>query len=432
MHTMRTACALVAVVLPAVAVAADDPGYVVAAKDGGVWENSIAISPANPMNAVAIGVVGGGGSVQTFYTEDGSRTWHYGGALGLTTAKRTYMRHGDPVVASDRRGVMYVSTLIGSPRSYPLTYSGIAVYRSFDNGKTWDGPYGVVERAPEDKPVVYSDDKEWIAVDATGGPHDGNVYVAWLRVPVSNTQQVEAIFSRSTDGGVTWSPELNLGAGSGGQISIGPNGEVILLRTCGDGYYCSQVSLDGGVSFQAPVRIARSATFLANAVDISNGPHRGNIYTAWIASITGPQLSRSFVGTVYYSRSTDNGKTWETPVAITPVNGSTGLFQTIACDPISGDVVIAWLDRRANPQGKSFRLYMTRSTDGGKTFSEQKAVTEPVDMNATGFIGDYNQMTAFGRVFLAAFSDGKGLMSVSRIAFETPNETGPRRRSTRK
>lgn len=419
------------------AVAAEGPGYVVAATQGNVWETSIAMSPADPKKAVAIGVVSGTGAftVQPFYTDDGGRTWHYGGKLGLTTAKRTYMRHGDPVVASDRFGTMYAATLIGWPNSYPLTYGGIGVFRSFDNGRTWDGPYGVVERAPTDTPAVYSDDKEWIAVDASGGKYDGNVYMAWIRVDTKNTTKVEAIFSRSTDGGMTWSPEMVLGPGSGGQISVGPNGEVHLFRTCGDGHYCSQTSYDGGVTFAEPVRIARSSTFVSNGVDVSSGPNRGNLYQAWISSITGPQLSRSFVGTIYFARSADAGKSWEQPVAITPAGSGTALFQTLAVDPANGDVVLSWLDRRANPTGTKFRLYHTRSTDGGKTWSEQVPVTAEVDMAVTGpnpFIGDYNQMVGFGGVFYSAFSDGAGKMSVSRIEVQAPPaKAGSKRRSAR-
>lgn len=428
------ALALASAVVVSPVAAQEDPGYVVAATRGNVWETSIAFSAADSAKAVAIGVLSGVGNanVQPFYTEDGGKTWHYGGSLGYTTSKRTYVRHGDPVVASDRKGVMYAATLIGAPNSYPLTYSGIGVSRSFDNGKTWDGPFGVVERTPQDTPR-YADDKEWIAVDTTGGPHDGNVYVSWLRNPVNDTSRVESVFSRSTDGGKTWGPEIVLGRGSGAQMSIGPNGEVHALRTCAGVGYCAQLSTDGGQTFSEPVRIGPSGTFLSNAVDVSNGPHRGNVYIAWIGSITGPQLPRSWVGTVYFSRSTDGGKSWEEPRAITPVNGSTGLFQSIACDPVTGEVALAWLDRRANPGTTKFRLYFTRSSDGGATFGEQQPLTSVIDMApvGNGFIGDYNTMAAYNGLFLAAFSDGKGRMSVARVFVERPPQqpAGPKRRA---
>jgi hypothetical protein len=431
MRLAKTVACAVLIALGPGASAQETPGYAVASPSG-VWEVSIAISPADPNKAAAIGVVGGGGVVQPFYTEDAGATWQPGGQLGLTTPKRTYARHGDPVIAAGRDGTMYVSTLIGWPKNYPLTYGGIGVYRSEDGGKTWEGPFPVVERAPEDNPR-YSDDKEWIGVDASGSEHDGNVYVSWLRVDQTNGGRIDSVFCRSTDGGRTWGEELVLGSGSGAQMSIGPNGEVHLLRVEG-GYNIFQVSTDGGVTFSKPVRIARSGTFLSNAIDVSDGPGRGNLYIAWIASFAGPQLSRSFVGTLYFARSADGGTTWEPPVAITPVGAGTALFQTIACDPVTGHLVLAWLDRRADPKAKTFRLYATRSTDGGRTFSAHQVVTEPVDMShpqPQGFIGDYNQTAAHGGVFLSAFSDGKGKMGVARIAFEDPAPT-KRRRSARK
>lgn len=430
---MRNAV-LAAVVLTLSIEAQENPAVVVAATEGHVWETSITYSAADAQKAVAVGVVygmGGSPNVQPFYTEDGGRTWHYGGKLGYTTTRRTYLWHGDPVVASDRQGVMYAATLLVAPS--PVRYSGIGVSRSFDNGKTWDGPFGVVERTPQDSPR-YADDKEWISTDTTGGPHDGNIYVTWIRARSNNSGPVEGMFSRSTDGGETWSPELVLGNGSGGQISIGPNGELHVLRTCGDNHYCSQLSTDGGVTFEPPVRIAPSATFVSNAVDVSNGPNRGTVYMAWIASITGPQLSRSWIGTVYFTRSIDSGRSWEAPRAMNAVNSGTALLQTVASDPITGDVVLTWLDRREHPGTKKFRLYSTRSTDGGRTFSEPAPVTPVVDMTGDAFIGDYNTTAAYNGVFLSTFSDGLGRMSVARLVYEpkVPEPpSGPRRRSVR-
>lgn len=435
MHKQRLFAGVVALTMSSVALLGEGRGYVVAATEGSVWETSIAVSPADPKKAVAVGAVSqrGVARMQSFYTDDGGRSWHYGGAFGLETAKYKYLRSGDPVVASDRNGVMYAVSLIGDRISYPQKYSGIVTYRSADNGRTWEGPFGVVERGPEQSPY-YADDKEWISVDATGGKYDGHLYVSWIRNDTASPQTtIASVFSKSTDGGRTWSPEKVLGRGAGGQISIGPNGEVHVLRTC-DGSYCSQTSLDGGETFSEPVRIARSATFLSNAVDTSSGPHRGNLYIVWIDAIGGPQLTRSFVGTVYYSRSTDGGKSWAPPTTITKIP-YTALFQTIACDPVTGEVLISWLDRRANPNGKQFRLYMTRSSDGGATFSAHEPVTSAIDMTvppgATGFIGDYNQMAGHNRVFFSAFSDGTGKLSVARIEVPEP-PSGKKRRAARK
>ena len=107
MRLAKTVACAVLIALGPGASAQETPGYAVASPSG-VWEVSIAISPADPNKAAAIGVVGGGGVVQPFYTEDAGATWQSGGQLGLTTPKRTYARHGDPVIASGRDGTMYV------------------------------------------------------------------------------------------------------------------------------------------------------------------------------------------------------------------------------------------------------------------------------------------------------------------------------------
>src|SRR5207248_305791 len=57
----------------------------------------------------------------------------------------------------------------------PRGKSGIAVSKSTDGGKTFGNPVSVFEARPDQ---IFSD-KPWIAVDQTGGPYSGNIYVVW-------------------------------------------------------------------------------------------------------------------------------------------------------------------------------------------------------------------------------------------------------------
>jgi uncharacterized repeat protein (TIGR01451 family) len=57
----------------------------------------------------------------------------------------------------------------------------------------------------------------WLAVDDTGGPFDGNIYVVWASDPVSamgTSDHSDVFFSRSTNGGANWSAPLQLGGGT--------------------------------------------------------------------------------------------------------------------------------------------------------------------------------------------------------------------------
>jgi uncharacterized repeat protein (TIGR01451 family) len=59
--------------------------------------------------------------------------------------------------------------------------------------------------------------QSWLAVDATGGPFDGNIYAVWASDPVDvmgGSDHSDVFFSRSTDGGATWSAPLQLGGGT--------------------------------------------------------------------------------------------------------------------------------------------------------------------------------------------------------------------------
>jgi hypothetical protein len=54
----------------------------------------------------------------------------------------------------------------------------------------------------------------WLAVDTTGSANNGNLYVVWASDPTGNTDNSDVLFSRSTNGGTTWSAALQLGGGT--------------------------------------------------------------------------------------------------------------------------------------------------------------------------------------------------------------------------
>ena len=54
----------------------------------------------------------------------------------------------------------------------------------------------------------------WLAVDTTGSANNGNLYVVWASDPTGSTDNSDVFFSRSTNGGTTWSAPLQLGGGT--------------------------------------------------------------------------------------------------------------------------------------------------------------------------------------------------------------------------
>jgi hypothetical protein len=77
------------------------------------------------------------------------------------------------------------------------------------------------------RPTLNSDirmlHQAWLAVDTTGGRFNGNLYVVWASDPVGATDNSDVLFSRSTDGGATWSAAVQVGAGGGETDQFEPN-----------------------------------------------------------------------------------------------------------------------------------------------------------------------------------------------------------------
>ena len=102
----------------------------------------------------------------------------------------------------------------------------------------------------------------------------------------------------------------------------------------------------------------------------------GNVYMAWSDFVGGSLLRTK----VYFSRSTDCGATWSTPMKLSeafPLNQGV----TIAVDPATGNVYVAWrtVAAASTPDG----ITVAKSVDGGQTFAQGvPAITLPV-FNAT-------------------------------------------------
>jgi hypothetical protein len=148
-------------------------------------------------------------------SHDSGQTWRSGFIAPPPSGAGT---DGDPVVASDRAGNFYYSTLAHDSN---FNY-GMFVSKSTDHGDTF-APAQVVALDP-------GVDKDWIAVGPDPSvPSRDNIYVTWDSYDQSGTNSTVA-FSRSTDGGATWSPVKTLFAYTddgvlSGQIQ-GPNPTV--------------------------------------------------------------------------------------------------------------------------------------------------------------------------------------------------------------
>ncbi len=151
-----------------------------------------------------------------------------------------------------------------------------------------------------------------LAVDASGV-----IYVAWQDY---RRNQADIYFAKSTDGGKTFGRNLRV------NDDIGRAGQL----------------------------------YPSLAVDA-----RGTLYLAWHDFRRGNQ-------DIYFSRSTDGGKTFSRNIRVNDDQGTAGQFNpSLAVDP-EGPVYLAWHDLR-NGQAD---IYFAVSRDGGATFSPNRRLND--------------------------------------------------------
>ena len=112
----------------------------------------------------------------------------------------------DPVLDADSGGTFYYQSLNGNDLS-------VDVYQSKDGGATWGPPV-----------AEFGGDKNWMAIDRSGGASDGHIYGIWQRFASCCGSNV---LTRSIDKGVSFqSPVPVVVSPTFGMLAVGPSAEL--------------------------------------------------------------------------------------------------------------------------------------------------------------------------------------------------------------
>ena len=372
----------------------------------------MAINPNNPSQIVAAFQ----SPAAISYSQDGGATWQP--ATGV--APPDYKVSGDVSVAYDILGhaiLCYIAfDKLGTPQywAHNATRNGVFCRRSLDGGKTWESNIAAVD-AQATRPGMPFEDKPYlIADDNRDSPFAGNLYLGWTEFSLSKSI---VLFSRSTDGGITWSPPYEIsshegiprddnGAVEGFEAVAGPDGALYTIWADGASFVIA-VSHDGGLTFSPsqPFLSLPASYFKIENVERANGfpqidmdPRSERLYVTWADYRNGDT-------DVFCSTSRDLGRTWGAPVRVNddPLhNGADQFFQWMAVDPKDGSVDVVFYDRRNDPQNHGATITLARSTDDGKTFANYAWTQAPFYPSDNLFMGDYTGIAALnGRVYAA-------------------------------
>jgi hypothetical protein len=379
-----------------------DPGY--------FNEPSIAVNPRNPQQVVAAYQV----PAHIAYSRDSGATWTE--VPGI--APKNYKISGDVSVTYDTQGhaiLCYIAfDKLGTTNywGHNATRNGIFIKRSLDGGRTWEeNAIPVIEHATQ--PGIPFEDKPYIVADNTNGRYSGNLYVGWTQFTLTKSV---ILFSRSTDGGKTWSAPIEISTHEGlprddnGSVEgftgavgadgtlyvVWADGSTIALATSRDGgrsFSRSRKILDTGPSYFDVEDVSRSNGFPQIGIDPRG--KNGVLYVTWSDYRNGDV-------DVFSSTSRDRGRKWTQAVRVNSDSihdGTDQFFQWLAVDPQSGAANVIFYDRREDPQNVKTKLTLARSDNGGRTFANYLWAEEPFAGNRQ-FIGDYLGIAAWsGRVY---------------------------------
>lgn len=370
-------------------------------------EPSIVVNPQDPDHVIAssndyrLREFGGDVHPGYYVSFDGGLTWPGDGVIDLSSIPQAEAG-GDPALAIHDLNNVYFAYIAFNRDIDDV--GGVYVSKSIDGGLSWGTPVGVAYNT-----LTVFHDKEYIAVDATGSPYDGNVYVSWTRFEFSSP----IYFSRSTDGGATFSTPVEISDASyssnqGSIPAVGPNGEVyVVWYNYNTGGHRMTISLDGGATFGTPFPVAGVSTipsplpggnFRVNSFPtLAVDQNTGNLYVAWNDYSNGD-------ADIFFVRSIDGGQSWSSPIRINddPLGNDYHQFfpwLTVAPD---GDVYAGWFDSRHDPDPYAtpfyYDEYVTVSTDEGLTFSPNARISTVSADSGTDFsgqfIGDYSGIAA--------------------------------------
>jgi hypothetical protein len=394
-------------------------------------EVSIAINPTNPQNLVA-----GANLRYAYRSTNGGLTWI---ESQLTS---TYGVYGDPCVTFDALGNAYYGHL-SNPPSGGYWIDRIVVQKSTDGGTTWNTGAGIGYNPPR-----RNQDKEWLIADMTNSSYRNNIYAAWTEFDAygsaSPNDSSRILFSRSTDGGLTWSTPVRVSDRGGNCIdsdstvegavpAVGPNGEVYLSWSGPLGIMFDK-STDGGVTFGADrfvthqpggwdfdvPGIYRCNGMPVTVCDVSTSPYRGTIYINWSDQRNGLNNTD-----VFLIKSTDGGNTWSNVKRVNDDLTTTHqFFSWMTLDPTTGFVYIVFYDRR-NYTTTQTDVYVARSTDGGETFQNFRVSQSAFSPQASIFFGDYTGIAALNRTIYPIWMrmDGTTLSVWTAIIHDTTSST---------
>jgi hypothetical protein len=387
-----------------------------------VNENPVAANPNNGLQLESGGNDYNCTSLQGFFnSDDGGNTWPHQHCMTLLSGKSG---DGDPNVAYGLDGTAYILGIQAG------TTTVIAYQKSTDNGVTWS----TVAAGPTSFYPGGLTDKEWTEIDHTASsPFAGCIYTSITQFDSTFNKETITV-DHSCNGGTTWSgpkavsTEANFpNVNQFSDLAIGNDGTVYATWVnctangaagdCG-GTTASVMfskSTDGGNTWSTPttihtVKLAADSCFCAFYGNVPTTSERVSEIpvidvdagsTLYVADYNAGTFMQGRV-----TRSRDGGTTWGTPINVFGTSTSDQFLNWLSVDDARGRVGVTYLLRT----GSTYKEQVAISTNGGSVWKGNQALSTVAssfskDGFGGGFMGDYTGNIWAGNTLHAVYMD---------------------------
>lgn len=399
-------------------------------------ETSIIVDPTDTNNIVLsyMSQSSTGLSFPIYYSSNGGTNWTKSTFNTQTIAGNDFHSGlisggGDPVFAWDKvTHTLYFGWIyLVLNSAHDTSFFTLNWAYSNDNGKTWKtkpGEAHFIGQGAVDistgSEIPYKDgvcDREWFAIDNSGGPRQGTLYCAFINF-AHGGECVKIKGPNDTTFGA-----MNLAYGGSSQlVNIETDKDGILHMSFADIstnvlYHAS--SSDGTGPYSGPHKIYQGNDLWGKAGVVHDRENSapslavdgsGNLFVAWSDFKAGKAYG-------YYSRSTNHGVNWSTPKRIDSLSpafkGKMMFMPTIAASQ-NGIVSITVTGIDSVSKGDSARVYQLVSYDNGQTFNQWPVLLSSLPTYypqytpiSNFFFGDYNRSVSSNCVTYAIWEDGR-------------------------
>jgi len=369
-----------------------------------------------------------------YYSTNGGQSWTLSSfspwnQLAIDFPGQSFEGGGDPSFAWDKNGNLYFSWIyLTINATNDTSFFTLSWASSTDGGATWTvapGANHFIGRGAMDASsniLTYFDgitDREWLAVDNSGGPNQGNLYCSFANFPPGAAPVFEGVKVKAlTD--TVFGPIVTAynGPSQFGNVEVDKSGIVHL--SCADvnlQEIIHTASSNPGLSFANAAIVANGTNYFPqqqthivqareNAAPNLAADSAKNLHIVW-SDYPGGWVNS------YYSRSTDGGLTWSTRLIDSFFSQKYTEMPTIAASGNKVTISVTAYGDSTDYSPDSANYYQISSTNFGQTFGKPVKISSALTdytqyVNDIGyFFGDYFRSVASGCNVYAAWSDGR-------------------------